>query len=73
MTAEVIGPKTAFNITFMVSGIAGLVGAGAPTFASIATLCAFFGLGTGGNQPVDSAIFLVRKVWQKVNATIMKI
>jgi MFS family permease len=58
MTADFIGRKTAFNITLMVSGIAGLVGAGAPKFVGIATFCAFIGLGTGGNQPVDSAIFL---------------
>lgn len=38
--------------------MAGLIGAGSPNFVAIATLCAFTGLGTGGNQPVDSAIFL---------------
>lgn len=58
MTADFIGRKTAFNITLLISGVAGLVGAGAPNFVAIATFCAFIGLGTGGNQPVDSAIFL---------------
>lgn len=58
LTADFIGRKFAFNITLFISAFAGLIGAGAPTFAGIATLCAFIGLGTGGNQPVDSAIFL---------------
>ncbi|TQS31800.1 hypothetical protein Golomagni_07908, partial [Golovinomyces magnicellulatus] len=38
--------------------VSGLVGAGSPNFIAIATFCAFIGVGTGGNQPVDSAIFL---------------
>ncbi len=58
MTADFIGRKPAFNITLAMSSIAGLIGAGAPNFTAIATLCAFIGLATGGNQPVDSAIFL---------------
>lgn len=58
MTADFIGRRVAFNITLMISSVAGLVGAGSPNFVAIATFCAFIGLGTGGNQPVDSAIFL---------------
>lgn len=58
MTADVIGRKTSFNITLAISGLAGLVGAGSPNFVAIATFCAFIGVGSGGNQPVDSAIFL---------------
>lgn len=58
MTADFIGRRLAFNITLMISSVAGLVGAGSPNFVAIATFCAFIGLGTGGNQPVDSAIFL---------------
>lgn len=58
MTADFIGRRTAFNITLLISSVAGLVGAGSPNFVAIATFCAFIGLGTGGNQPVDSAIFL---------------
>lgn len=45
-------------VTLAISGIAGLVGAGSPNFVAIATFCAFIGVGSGGNQPVDSAIFL---------------
>ena len=58
MTADFIGRRLAFNITLLISSVAGLVGAGAPNFVAIATFCAFIGIGTGGNQPVDSAIFL---------------
>lgn len=58
MTADFIGRRVAFNITLLISSVAGLVGAGSPNFVAIATFCAFLGLGTGGNQPVDSAIFL---------------
>jgi MFS family permease len=58
MSADFIGRKLAFNITLLISSVAGLIGAGSPNFVAIATLCAFIGLGTGGNQPVDSAIFL---------------
>lgn len=58
MTADFIGRRLAFNITLLISSVAGLVGAGAPNFVGIAAFCAFIGIGTGGNQPVDSAIFL---------------
>ncbi|KAL4902712.1 hypothetical protein BDW74DRAFT_186678 [Aspergillus multicolor] len=58
MTADFIGRRLAFNITLLLSSIAGLVGAGSPNFIAICVFCAFIGVGTGGNQPVDSAIFL---------------
>lgn len=58
MTADFIGRKLAFNATLLIAAVAGLVGAGSPDFVAIATFCAFIGMGTGGNQPVDSAIFL---------------
>ncbi|KAI5458826.1 major facilitator superfamily domain-containing protein [Mariannaea sp. PMI_226] len=58
MTADFIGRRLAFNITLLISGLAGIAGAGSPNFVAIATFCALIGLGTGGNQPVDSAIFL---------------
>ncbi|KAM0198945.1 hypothetical protein ACHAPI_003389 [Fusarium lateritium] len=58
ITADYIGRRLAFNITLLIAAVAGLVGAGSPDFVAIATFCAFIGMGTGGNQPVDSAIFL---------------
>lgn len=58
MTADFIGRRLAFNITLLISAVSGLVGAGSPNFVALAAFCAFIGVGTGGNQPVDSAIFL---------------
>ncbi|PLB49714.1 MFS general substrate transporter [Aspergillus steynii IBT 23096] len=58
ITADFIGRRLAFNVTLLISAVSGLVGAGSPNFVAISTFCAFIGLGTGGNQPVDSAIFL---------------
>lgn len=58
ITSDFIGRRVAFNTTLIISSVAGLVGAGSPNFVAIATFCAFIGFGTGGNQPVDSAIFL---------------
>lgn len=58
MTADFIGRKLAFNVTLLITAMSGLIGAGAPTFVGVAILSAFIGIGTGGNQPVDSAIFL---------------
>ncbi|KAL6915136.1 hypothetical protein FSST1_012896 [Fusarium sambucinum] len=58
MTADVIGRRLAFNITLLISSVSGLIGAGSPNFVALAIFIAFIGVGTGGNQPVDSAIFL---------------
>ncbi|KAI9373541.1 major facilitator superfamily domain-containing protein [Aspergillus egyptiacus] len=58
MTADFIGRYLAFNATLLISSVAGLVGAGSPNFVAISVFCAFIGVGAGGNQPVDSAIFL---------------
>ncbi|RJE21951.1 transporter [Aspergillus sclerotialis] len=57
ITADFTGRRLAFNITLLISAMAGLVGAGSPNFVAISVSCAFIGVGTGGNQPVDSAIF----------------
>ena len=58
MSADFIGRRLAFNVTLLISGVSGLVGAGSPNFVAICVFCALIGFGTGGNQPVDSAIFL---------------
>jgi MFS family permease len=57
MTADFIGRRLAFNITLLLSSVAGLIGAGSPNFVAVSVFCAFIGVGTGGNQ-IDSAIFL---------------
>ncbi|KAL5042425.1 major facilitator superfamily domain-containing protein [Aspergillus fruticulosus] len=56
MTADFIGRRLAFNVKLVITAMAGLTGA--PTFARIAVLSRIVGFGSGGNQPVDSAIFL---------------
>ena len=58
ISADFIGRKLAFNATLLFTAIGGLVGAGSPNFVAISFFCAVVGLGSGGNQPVDSAIFL---------------
>lgn len=58
MTADFIVRRLALDVTLLIASVAGLVGAGSPNFAAIATFRAFIGMRTGGNQPVDSAIFL---------------
>lgn len=58
MTADFIGRRLAFNITLLLSSVSGLTGAGSPNFVALAFFTALIGIGTGGNQPVDSAIFL---------------
>lgn len=58
MTADFIGRKLAFNVTLLIVATSGLIGAGMPSFAGVAFFAAMIGFGSGGNQPVDSAIFL---------------
>lgn len=58
ISADFIGRRLAFNVTLLITAAAGLIGAGSPNFPAIATLSALIGFGSGGNQPVDSAIFL---------------
>jgi MFS family permease len=43
MTADFIGRRLAFNITLLLSSVAGLVGAGSPNFVAVATFSAFIG------------------------------
>ncbi|KAI1908860.1 hypothetical protein LOZ61_001082 [Ophidiomyces ophidiicola] len=55
---DIYGRRWAFNLTIGITSIFGLVAAGAPNFAAIATFAALWSIGVGGNLPVDSAIFL---------------
>ncbi|GME57719.1 hypothetical protein GTA08_BOTSDO07905 [Neofusicoccum parvum] len=58
ITADFIGRKPAFNITLGMSSLFGFIAAGMPNFLGVATMSAFIGLTTGGNQAIDSCIFL---------------
>ncbi len=55
---DIFGRKWAFNLTLGLTGLWGLIAAGAPNFAAIDVFSAFWSFGVGGNLPVDSAIFL---------------
>lgn len=55
---DIFGRRWAFNLTLGITGVFGLAGAGAPTFAAIGVFAALWSFGVGGNLPVDSAIFL---------------
>ncbi|KAG8775140.1 hypothetical protein FRC12_001654 [Ceratobasidium sp. 428] len=56
--SDVWGRKISFNTTLAVAGVFGMVAAASPTFASLAVFVTIWGLGCGGNLPVDSSIFL---------------
>lgn len=55
---DIFGRRWAFNLTIGITGVFGLIAAGSPNFAAIATFAALWSVGVGGNLPVDSAIFL---------------
>ncbi|KAI4173201.1 MAG: hypothetical protein LQ343_003128 [Gyalolechia ehrenbergii] len=55
---DIFGRRLAFNMTIGVTAVFGLVAAGSPNFAAIATFAALWSVGVGGNLPVDSAVFL---------------
>jgi MFS family permease len=55
---DVFGRRWAFNLTIGITAVFGLIAAGSPNFAAIATFAALWSVGVGGNLPVDSAIFL---------------
>ncbi|OCK99228.1 MFS general substrate transporter [Cenococcum geophilum 1.58] len=58
LTADYIGRRPAFNITLGLAAIAGLIGAGSPNFAALAIMSGVIGFAIGGNQYIDSTIFI---------------
>ena len=58
LTADYIGRRPAFNITLGLAAVAGLIGAGSPNFVALAILSGVIGFAIGGNQYVDSTIFI---------------
>ncbi|KAK8438588.1 hypothetical protein ACI3LY_001362 [Candidozyma auris] len=57
-SADIIGRRWAFNITFLIIGIFGICSGASPNFAAAGCFCALWSFGVGGNLPVDSAIML---------------
>ena len=55
---DIFGRRHAFNLTLGVTAVFGLIAAGSPNFAAIASFAALWSFGVGGNLPVDSSIFL---------------
>ncbi|ODV81095.1 MFS general substrate transporter [Suhomyces tanzawaensis NRRL Y-17324] len=58
LSSDIIGRRWAFNFTFLITGIFGVVAGASPNFGAMGTFCALWSFGVGGNLPVDSAIFL---------------
>ena len=58
LTADYIGRRPAFNITLGLAAITGLICAGSPNFVALAILSGIIGFALGGNQYVDSTIFI---------------
>lgn len=56
--ADIYGRTIAFNITLFMSGIAGLMAGFMPNYSSLNLMMVFIGFATGGNQPVDSMLFI---------------
>ena len=53
-----MGRTLAFNLTLFVTSVFGTAAGGGTSFIAVAALVACLGIGTGGNLPVDGAIFL---------------
>ena len=57
--ADLMGRRLAFNLTLLVASVFGIAAGGGLNFTATASLVSrISGLGTGGNLPVDGAIFL---------------
>ena len=57
---DVWGRRWSFNLTLFLTGVFGLASGGSGDFVTLASLFAVCGFGSGGNLPVDSAVFLGR-------------
>lgn len=58
LLSDLIGRLFAFNITIFMSSICAMIAAGMPNYGSLNFFMFCIGLATGGNQPVDSMIFV---------------
>jgi len=58
MTADVWGRRLAWNSTLFIGAVFGLAVGASPNFYVLCVLLALCGFGTGGNLPVDGALFL---------------
>lgn len=58
LIADIYGRTFAFNITLFMSGIAGFMAGFMPNYSSLNFMMILIGFATGGNQPVDSMLFI---------------
>lgn len=58
LSADIIGRRWAFNLTFVIIGIWAVIGGSAPNFAALGVFASFWSVGVGGDLPVVSALFL---------------
>jgi hypothetical protein len=56
--ADIWGRKMAFNLTLLTAGIFGIAMGGQMGYAGLCGIAAALGTGTGGNLPLDGAIYL---------------
>ena len=56
--ADLMGRQLAFNLTLFAAAVFGTAAGSGPNFIGTAAMVACIGIGTGGNLPVDGAIFL---------------
>ena len=58
LAADIIGRRTAFNMTLLIAGIFGTASGGAPNFVGLGFLLACVGLGIGGNVGQHHTTFI---------------
>ncbi|EGV63109.1 hypothetical protein CANTEDRAFT_106147 [Yamadazyma tenuis ATCC 10573] len=58
LSADIIGRRWAFNLTFLITGVWAVVAGSAPNFGALGVFVSLWSVGVGGNLPVDSALFL---------------
>ena len=56
--ADIIGRRSAFNVSLFICSIAGIVAGAAPNWVSLSFFISLVGFGGGGNLVLDTAIFL---------------
>ncbi|KAK0185039.1 MFS general substrate transporter [Armillaria mellea] len=56
--SDIWGRRISFNVTLLITGVFALAGGASPNHVALSSFAALWCIGTGGNLPVDSAIFL---------------
>ena len=67
--ADIWGRKLAFNLTLLTAGIFGAAMGGQMSYAGLCGIATAMGTGTGGNLPLDGAIYL--EITPRVNQRVL--